>query len=588
MLPEALITNPPGHSILSCLLDLRDQHFTITAMEYVRAGRLLARQAKQYFADVLPLARDTFHASLTAALLFLKLLYVLLKPIFSFALRAYRLVYPSIQFLAQNIWTLFCLQPPHILAAEAGLCIVTLGLIFLERRLGLFRRLHQYTIGWYRSVVRRYKAFLSSVRSKSRTAALILPHILFLSIAFSIHYMIGHLIRPFTQGFGMILVTSLKPALKSVFLVYSVDYHNYPQDNPNQTNVMSNQTQVVSIRSNNENSASNSTIRRRKSNKRKSLDAMRVRGAAVNADIQNEPQSEEDLATPRQSRVRINDTPQVNHSALVQSTSHSARASRQPSLTTFASDDNDLRDDQVEVYMLRFWVVFGLVWTIRSIAWYFCPLILHTWVAALDTALFYFFVWAQLGITRGANAMYAIVSKVARRRWRLDAVKRTGERRKEQVNMLLKLAVYAKFISEERAAELGNTITESGLALLGIVFLITPRLATFFGTLLIGLLVPCYLSTSALETGGAEGLTRHNWLSYWAVFSVMDAGYAVCADMFGWVPLWYHLKMVLILWLQLPYYRGSVVILEYIMGYVGSAMSSLRRQAVTPRKRKRA
>lgn len=433
----------------------------------------------------------------------------------------------------------------------------------------------------------RYRRVLASLRAKSRIAALAFPHVLYAALALAVHFTIGKFLAPFTQGIGMVLVACVRPAVRTALLLYSVDVGDNSTSEAGSM-VDSAERPVLSIRQNEGGSERSSTIRRRrKTEKRSSIDAVRAHAASVAAEIENDG---DEANLPKPSRVRINEASRASEdkagSSLVLRTPEVAINRRSRAVVT-EKDENDLRS-AMEANVLRFWIVFGLVWSVRNLAWYFCPLVLRYVVARLDTCLFYFFLWAQLGMTCGANVVYSVIANIARKRWRLDTKAKGGESRTEQASLFIRLAVMANLVSKERASDVTSTVTESGLALVGVVFLITPRMATFLGTLLIGLLIPCYLSTAALETRGSEGMVRHNWLLYWSVFSVTDATFAACSEMFGWLPLWYHVKMVIILWLQLPYYRGSVVVLDYVMECVGSALSSVRKQVVTPRKRKRA
>eukprot|EP00177_Eucheuma_denticulatum_P000171 GFKZ01000303.1.p1 GENE.GFKZ01000303.1~~GFKZ01000303.1.p1 ORF type:complete len:562 (-),score=41.13 GFKZ01000303.1:1076-2761(-) len=561
-------------------------------MEYTRAASLIARQTKAYLDDLLPLARDTIEAVLEATILFLRLAYVLLQPVVTLALHLYRLVSPAVTLLLQKLWNAFRLQPARILAVEAGFALICLSLMLLERRFGLLRRFHALTLGTYYSIVARYQCLLISLRAKSRTAALAFPHFLYAITALAVHALIGHFIAPFTQGAGMVFVACVRPAVKTVLLLYSVDIDDNRIRAPafsERKTARSGVRHVYDESSAADFSALTPTLRRRRRPELSSpMKSMRSRAADVAAEIENDGDG---ANIPKKQRVRISDNPVVEEdkkcsSTVVPNTPQTLRGVRTEEKIT-DKDDHSARNE-AEVSVLQFWIVFGLVWAMRSVTWYFCPAVLEHVVAGLDTGLFYFFLWAQLGMTQGSSVVYSGIAGAARRRWRLDMTRRAGERRMQQLNVLVRLAVMANLVSEERASDAMSTVAESGLALLGIVFLITPRVGTFIGTLLIGLLAPCYLSTSALETRGAEGLVRHNWLSYWSVFSLMDAGFAACVDTLGWLPLWYHVKMVVILWLQLPYYRGSVVVLDYVMGHVGSALSSVRREVVTPRKRKRA
>ncbi|CDF38261.1 unnamed protein product [Chondrus crispus] len=132
--------------------------------------------------------------------------------------------------------------------------------------------------------------------------------------------------------------------------------------------------------------------------------------------------------------------------------------------------DDPVNYQASEPAALKFWVTFGLVWTARSIMWYFVPSMLKGAIESLDITLLYVLIWAQLGITKGAEIVYGLVAGVARRRWR-----RGGRDRTQTANMFLRMAVAANLLRSERLIYMTGMIAESGLALTGVFFLITPR-----------------------------------------------------------------------------------------------------------------
>lgn len=532
----------------------------IPAMDHVLALRPIIVSSRIYVQETLPLARDALEATLEASHLTIRLVFRLTRPFLLLFTSLLRLAAPILRRLSLHLWTIICLQPTHILAAEALFAFVLLLLILIERRYGFLRRLHAATLGMATIILRRYRKMLSNVRAKSRLAAAALPHLLFLTIATLVQYLAGHYLTPITQGPGMVILTVAIPAWHTILLLYSVDIEPpaTPQIEP--APVTPSPTMVTTPTT-----PLSSTPRPRRRRRQKSSDMRRA--AQVAAEIENDGNT---TNVPR-TRFAIEAAPSPSTPPV--------------SKQVDDEDDSAIREKE-ELDVLRFWVLFGITWTVRSVVWFFTPALLSHFMARFDTLLFWWFLWLQIGATSGSRLIYRLISKAARRRWRLDARKKR-EARLEQLGLIMRMLVSARVVTGDRAASLTNNFAESGFALIGVVFLVTPRVATFLGTLLIGLLVPCYLSTSMLETG-ADGLSRHNWLSYWAVIALLDALLTLWSDFISWLPLWYHAKMVLILWLQLPYYRGCVVLLDYFMGHVGSALSTVRKQAVTPRKRKRA
>ncbi|KRZ28637.1 Uncharacterized protein T4B_9141 [Trichinella pseudospiralis] len=78
-------------------------------------------------------------------------------------------------------------------------------------------------------------------------------------------------------------------------------------------------------------------------------------------------------------------------------------------------------------------------------------------------------------------------------------------------------------------------------------------------TLLCGGLYPAYRSFKALKS--KNGREHVKWMMYWIVFAVF-LNLETLADIFLgiWLPFYYEMKMWFILWLLLPYTRGSTVL----------------------------
>lgn len=557
-------------------------------MEYLEAGRLLYRQCRRYLSDVLPLFRETLLSTVSLIRLYLRLLLHLLRPVLSLLLSLHSLLSPLLSSLLARLWAFFVRQPARVLAIEAALAIALLAAIALERRFRVLARCAELVGSVSYSVRKRYRSFVGGVRQQSRLAAAALPHLLFAAVAFVFHRTAGTAVEPIASGATGLLLAVARPAFQTVKLLYVVDADDVPLIEQNEEEEEEVVDSPDSAGANYETPSTRRALRRRKSTPLSEPVRTRAR-ARLERELENEAAGANGVAMKHSAPLRFGeggeeDDEKGEESQLVVAEPRTPPRRRR---TAYTPDDEAALREAGEAAALRFWVVFGLCWAARSIAWYFIPAVLGGVVERLDVALLYVLLWAQLGLTRGADVVYGVLARVARRRWRLG--KRGAANRAQTLNVFVRLAVAANLISAERATDVTCAVAESGFAMIGVVFLITPRVATFLGTLLVGLLVPCYLSTAALEAATSKSMARHNCLSYWAVLVGVEYLFVACADMFGWLPLWYHVKMVLILWLQLPYYRGSVAVLDGVMRYVGSALSSVRRQiVVTPRKRKRA
>lgn len=77
---------------------------------------------------------------------------------------------------------------------------------------------------------------------------------------------------------------------------------------------------------------------------------------------------------------------------------------------------------------------------------------------------------------------------------------------------------------------------------------------------LVGFLYPSYASFKALETKDPSDDIQ--WLTYWVVYSVMSIVDAFIGDILGWIPLFYEVKLLAIVWLLAPQFKGAKVVYD--------------------------
>jgi hypothetical protein len=83
-------------------------------------------------------------------------------------------------------------------------------------------------------------------------------------------------------------------------------------------------------------------------------------------------------------------------------------------------------------------------------------------------------------------------------------------------------------------------------------------------SLVLGFLWPGYASYKALEGRGTEAAAV--WLTYWVVYSCMAVLEELLDPLVGsWMPLYYPLKLALVLWLMLPQTRGASVVYTQLL-----------------------
>jgi receptor expression-enhancing protein 5/6 len=105
------------------------------------------------------------------------------------------------------------------------------------------------------------------------------------------------------------------------------------------------------------------------------------------------------------------------------------------------------------------------------------------------------------------------------------------------------------------------------VALAGIVFLLSFLLFGIGGNLitqLVGFVYPAYESFKALEPD-SEGKRENprlmrTWLTYWIVYSLFSVVEVFVDYILYWVPLYYMLKLVFLVWLMIPKLGGAELV----------------------------
>ena len=76
---------------------------------------------------------------------------------------------------------------------------------------------------------------------------------------------------------------------------------------------------------------------------------------------------------------------------------------------------------------------------------------------------------------------------------------------------------------------------------------------------LIGWALPAYLSVQAIESPGTND--DKQWLTYWVVFGSLNLAESLgLRFVLYWIPMWFVIKTLFIIWLMLPATRGAEVL----------------------------
>jgi len=75
---------------------------------------------------------------------------------------------------------------------------------------------------------------------------------------------------------------------------------------------------------------------------------------------------------------------------------------------------------------------------------------------------------------------------------------------------------------------------------------------------MVGFVYPAYASFKALDDDNKE--EKHTWLTYWVVFSMFTLVESFIDYVLYWVPLYFIVKLLFLVWLFFPKYQGANVI----------------------------
>ncbi|KYB29439.1 Receptor expression-enhancing protein 2-like Protein [Tribolium castaneum] len=87
--------------------------------------------------------------------------------------------------------------------------------------------------------------------------------------------------------------------------------------------------------------------------------------------------------------------------------------------------------------------------------------------------------------------------------------------------------------------------------------------------LLFGTLYPAYASYKAVKTKNVKEYVK--WMMYWIVFALFTCAETFTDVFFSWLPFYYEIKIILVIWLLSPATKGSSILYRK---FVHPALSS--------------
>ncbi|CAM9748528.1 unnamed protein product [Pylaiella littoralis] len=224
--------------------------------------------------------------------------------------------------------------------------------------------------------------------------------------------------------------------------------------------------------------------------------------------------------------------------------------------------------------VLMYWVVFTVTTCCSCV-----PFVL----SALDVVAtpysrsiaFFLVLWMHLpGPGSGLQVVYAMLEPLVHtyvRDLRMPENGYTGSLQRVQ-----EVLVFVRVLTKENAEVLVDNITDSWMLVPVPLLLFTPSFITSLGCVYAGLVVPSFNSIKTLgrrsnvNTSDGRvalatlvGSPRVRWLTYWVAYGGWLHVSRCLGGLLRMLPLATHAQLLLLLWLQVPLFRGGGRILDF-------------------------
>ncbi len=222
--------------------------------------------------------------------------------------------------------------------------------------------------------------------------------------------------------------------------------------------------------------------------------------------------------------------------------------------------------------ILMYWVIFSIITCVGNAvllvpgARFFINL-----VPLGREVTFFILLWLHLPQAMCSNKSSSLV---------YDAVENVldwwnaGHFQRKNFLQALSVLVVLGILSERRAHYVAINITDSWQLFPAFLVFLLPFPFLKLGCYYTGHLVPALNTTTVMkshqtaEQQSKDLELKFRWISYWYVFACVKLFILYCSSILDWIPFRMQGEILFYMWLQLPYFRGSVRIVGGMIGLV--------------------
>ncbi|CAM9279242.1 unnamed protein product [Ectocarpus fasciculatus] len=451
-----------------------------------------------------------------------------LSPVLQFLAVLARAVWPHAQTAAITVWKYQASLPVSTLCAEAAGVVLFVALVLLRRfivRQRYLPRARTRVRNFRARINTAYGSFTRSVERNLRLSARAFPHVVYWTAAASLAWLAPGPTESLRDK-CWVVVTATWPFVYASYLVLHVRDHNEVNGDD-------------------------------------SADGSSVDGTPAGAGTRGAVVKTTGLRTPGAGTPGTGTPTAVTPRAVTPRAGTSRAGTPRagtPATPGLAHGASVTPQDVDQVLM--YWVVFTVARCWGLLAAYVPETFFTPYVR---TVTFFLALWMHLpGPGGGLKVVYGwlepLVYKYVRD-LRMPQNGYTGTLKRVQ-----DLLVFVRLLTAERAELLVDNITDSWMLVPALAFFLTPSFMTELACLYAGLVIPSFnsIKTIGRRSNISADSARERWLTYWVAYGGWWHLSLGLGGILRVLPLAAHFELALLLWLQVPLFRGGARMLDFL------------------------